>query len=254
MPAKRSAVKASLPEDMPYVTLADVIQSLPEGNAFHNRKYRVKVQVIDYTPNDIDNFAVKRPEKAPSEEASQFATQFMTQLPMEDEDDDDDIFNLKSSHPSNEFFCMDVDDRVEPERKDWVWRFGLLLQDEAGTRLGIEVTNSGACHALLSDAYDFVNDEVQREVIKQKLDILWGNLAELKERRKLELAQKLWDAKKEGKTLKASEIKAFQKEAIAREATELNNLYFDATIYEYGLKIDGVIKRTFALGKMKIDD
>ncbi|PNS17600.1 hypothetical protein CAC42_2995 [Sphaceloma murrayae] len=182
---------------VPLTTIASLLDKrgrvLREGNytdlPFLNQRRRCQVRVVDFYPPRLEDFTSLK---------SQF---------------DNDSANQSID-------VMSVD---EPA---WQWDFYFLVEDsvrsgkegksELVPRIWIHVPNSSGQYLLKLDARNLTQDRSLLNALRQKLDIVCGNLTELKEAQEGMVpshGQDLWGGK-------------------------LSNLPFDCCIQEYGQRLD----------------
>ncbi|KEF55515.1 uncharacterized protein A1O9_08265 [Exophiala aquamarina CBS 119918] len=159
-------------EDVRYKTIADILdpttlqRTTPTGNGFcvpfQNCKYKSKVRVVDFFPDNVEDFAVPREEP-------------------ESENND----------PSE----LDGSDSDAESKKKWVWRFFLLVEDAqhapkasnrgdiAPVQMQLLVADTDGEFLLDQIAYDMRDPQNKTELVrtKERLFHLWGDLQEWKE-------------------------------------------------------------------------
>lgn len=102
----------------------------------------------------------------------------------------DDTYNLLSSTDDTGIERHEADENQlsHPSPSNWEWAFFLLLEDAcqtsapsvAATRLPVLVSHDDAIYLLKLDAVNLRRDEKTLAELRERLFILWGNLAEVK--------------------------------------------------------------------------
>ena len=175
---------------------------------FRNVKSRATVRIIDFFPNDIEDFAFRQ-----KKETNEFAV--LT----------DDSLSDESAEESN---TTDSDNTVtlQNSQRKWIWGFKLLLQDAhpkrqklssvEDDRLWVTIGDKEAEFLLQLDAVNFRKDAQALDGLREKLFLLWGDLEERK---------------------KAQPILA-EREGISPDTSkDAQNLPFQCCLKEYGVKI-----------------
>ncbi|KAF2797550.1 hypothetical protein K505DRAFT_235277 [Melanomma pulvis-pyrius CBS 109.77] len=155
-------VRASFPE-IKLSTIAEIINNpsltiqTPEGVEivlpFVNAKYRTRIRVVDFFPNDLNDFA------------------------------------RSMADPNWNTALNEMSGNEQRHDQGWKWGFALLVEDAnapTGTtpeRLRLFVNNGAGQHLLKMNASDLKKDPKRQSItqLEQKLFILWGNLFELKQ-------------------------------------------------------------------------
>jgi protection-of-telomeres protein 1 len=162
-----------LNHDVPCKTIADILDTsilqrkTPSGNLFsvpfQNCKYKSKIRVVDFFPDNVEDFAVPQKES------------------------DYDYLSDRSSDPESDVNLSQVD----THRVKWVWRFFLLVEDsqpqqrngETSAQMQLLVADSDGEFLLNQEAFDMRDERNKVELArtKEKLFHLWGDLQEWKE-------------------------------------------------------------------------
>lgn len=160
---------------VPDKTIADILDPIilqrktPKGNSFsvpfQNCKYKSKVRVVDFFPDNVEDFAV----------------------PLKDSE-----YDVLSDHGSGPESEVDLSQGCADGVK-WVWRFFLLVEDaqppkgndKVGVQMQLLVAGTDGEFLLNQEAFD-MRDEKNKVMLartKEKLFHLWGDLQEWKEER-----------------------------------------------------------------------
>ncbi|KAK5049129.1 hypothetical protein LTR84_005552 [Exophiala bonariae] len=162
-----------LNHDVPCTTIADILdptslqRKTPKGNSFsvpfQNCKYKSKVRVIDYFPDNVEDFAV--PQR-------------------------DSEYDVLSDHGSGPESDVDLSQGIA-EGVKWVWRFFLLIEDanpqtsngNVCAQMQLLVADADGEFLLNQEAFDMRDEKngVELARTKEKLFHLWGDLQEWKE-------------------------------------------------------------------------
>jgi protection of telomeres protein 1 len=154
---------------------------------FVNQRYKSKVKVIDFYPNNLEDFAVRLKGKSEYAEAG---------IGSADEDEEEDEapngHDESSSDGDNDSDAMAVDDEEntsanKKRRSKWEWRFALTITDpntnptnaRGDNAIHLIVTGDGAEHLLRASACNLRKSPQALAQLREKLFILWGNLEEL---------------------------------------------------------------------------
>lgn len=159
--AKLFKVRSGNP-DIQVTSLEDILDSAhrkykaPSGEVvdlpFINAKWRVRVRVVDFFPDALEDFAHTTSDQA--------------------KDDDSDVE-------------MDMD--MAPSGKRWEWGFCLLVEDAKlrrgrdAIRIPLYVSNKSAQYLLKMDACDLRAKPHELSKLQEKLCVIWGNLEEVKQ-------------------------------------------------------------------------
>lgn len=206
----------------------------PKGNPyqlpFRNVCYLAKIRVLDFLPNQLEDFAAPH-------------------LPSEY-----DMLSEKSSHSSSSSSASDVDmemdiDAPNSDRK-WEWRFALLVED-AGPRapnaqprepMILQVFGDDGDYLLRMEAEDLRQSSQALANVREKLFVLWGNLEE----RKRERAQ---GRERGGENDGQPIVEVGGDEGLVKEPNETENKNapakastrpFECLVKEYGVKRRGM--------------
>lgn len=217
----------------------------PHGNKwlapFQNCRYKSKVQVVDYYPRNLTEFAVKiRP--------SQYA----------ELSDSESLFDDEASATASDSDAMDVDsptgsaaDGDDDNGSRWEWRFVLVVEDATATRAGADATVLGldrrrlelvvsgadAEYLLREEACNLRRNPKALARLKEKLFVLWGDLQERMEEEEDEQKKERGreDAAAEGRRLVAGDGGQQGEQRKARSQP------FECYIDEYGVKREGTV-------------
>jgi len=143
----------------------------PDGSAyelpFQNCKYKSKVQVIDFFPDKLEDFAT--PYRTSDYEVLS-----------DHESDDDSVVSLDFA-------------RNNPDEVRWEWHFFLMVQDPQPTKaqkalqnipdqptMLLQVVGQDGDYLLNMEACDLRNSPQTFATLKEKLFVLWGDLEEKK--------------------------------------------------------------------------
>ena len=151
---------------------------------FQNFNYRVKVRVVDFKPQRIEDFCVKT-------RVSEYADLSDNDDGMDSSEDDVSVASSGPPYPdSSQDGAGNVSDRgSEHGRKthEWQWRFALLLEDASDMapktqkdRIGVYVSGKDAEFLLRTDPINLRRSEKSLAKLRETLFILWGNLEERK--------------------------------------------------------------------------
>ncbi|KAF4551104.1 putative protection of telomeres protein [Elsinoe fawcettii] len=158
---------------------------------FINQRRRCQVRVVDFYPPILEDFAVSQVE-------ADVDTQSRSEYEMD----------LDQPVWSWDFYLL-VEDSVRPKQ---------IIKDEDVPRIWLHVSNSDGQFLFRDDACDLREDGKALDKLRQKTDIIWGNLGELKSAARSDLASEhdpkdYWSG-------------------------QLSNLPFDCCIQEYGQALD----------------
>jgi protection of telomeres protein 1 len=162
-------------EGLSGMTVADILdpailtRKTPGGNSFQlpfqNCKYKSKVRVVDFFPQDVADFAAPR-------RTSQYDE--LSDCERSDDDSDIDLTQAPSDQDLEwrwRFFLLIEDARPQPGRQGTPTQMELLVADGDGDYL----FNMEACNLRAEE------NESKLAVLKEKLFHLWGDLLEKKE-------------------------------------------------------------------------
>lgn len=160
------AINVSLTNVASIVDTEQLVQKTEAGNSyrlpFQNCKYKSRVQVVDFFPDKLEDFAIPKKHNIDTNSL----------------DSDEDIASQKS-YGSND---------SESEGQHWEWYFFLMVQDPDVAKLGtqssesmlLQVAGANAEYLLNMEACDLRSDKVALHKLKEKLFVLWGDLEEKK--------------------------------------------------------------------------
>ncbi|KAK4939387.1 hypothetical protein LTR66_015009 [Elasticomyces elasticus] len=164
---KTQAIDIPLSSIASILDLESLARKTPAGNPyylpFQNNKYKAKVEVIDFFPDNIEDFATPY-------RLSEYSV-------LEDYDSADD------EEVSFEFAA------TNPKAVWWSWHFVLFVRDpprssaEKGDNKDImllQVHSKEGDHLLRAEACDLRKEPQELAKLKEKLFVLWGDLAERK--------------------------------------------------------------------------
>ncbi|KAI5287870.1 hypothetical protein KEM54_005665 [Ascosphaera aggregata] len=140
---------------------------------FFDLQYRATLQVVDFFPSRIEDFAV-------SCEQPQIRRRKYSGEEEEEEKDEGDGGDDEGEADMSE---------SESQQTQWTWRFGLVVQDADRTcnsadteplRMELVVADHDAERLLRMNAVDLRHDSDSLEKLRSVLNVLWGNLEEVK--------------------------------------------------------------------------
>ncbi|KPI36080.1 Protection of telomeres protein 1 [Cyphellophora attinorum] len=161
---------------------------------FVNQRYKSKVKVIDFYPNNLEDFAVRAKRKSEYAEAG---------IDSDDDEENEKADNTPHDHDEsssedansdggNDSDAMAVDNEEgipsnKKRRSKWEWRFALTITDPNTSPtnasddkvIRLIVTGDGAEHLLRASACNLRKSPNALAQLREKLFILWGNLEEL---------------------------------------------------------------------------
>lgn len=162
-----------LNHNVPCKTITDILdpsilqRKTPNGNSFsvpfQNCKYKSKIRVVDFFPDNVEDFAVPQKES------------------------DYDYLSDRGSDTESDVNLSQVD----AHRVKWIWRFFLLVEDAqplkgngaTPAQMQLLVADSDGEFLLNQEAFDMRDERNKVELArtKEKLFHLWGDLQEWKE-------------------------------------------------------------------------
>ncbi|KAI4206953.1 MAG: hypothetical protein LQ348_000738 [Seirophora lacunosa] len=173
-------IRSSNP-DVPLRSLSSILSldthafTTPNGTPFtlpfQNIKSRAIVRVVDFFPDRLVDFAVRK-KKSEFDVLSDYSQGSSDDSPRWSEDSDDGRNKLPA----------DTDDERE-DKDEWEWRFGFVLEDACSTgpeRLSVHVSGADAVFLTKLDACDLRRRPQALLALTEKLFLIWGELEEKK--------------------------------------------------------------------------
>ncbi|KAH6686162.1 hypothetical protein F5X68DRAFT_240465 [Plectosphaerella plurivora] len=206
-PLRKRSLRTStrvITETTTHRTTSAMRQPLELRLPFNCVKYRANVRVVDFYPQELEDFA--------------------------------------SWRKISEYDCLDgsstssiSDGDLDGDRVFWEWRFALQLQDAAKTSAStwVVVDNMDAQLLLSFKACDLRDNPNKLSLLRERLFLLWGNLEEiktLKQQREKDKRRKVHDMPPD-----SSDAEAAPKD---NGSFVLNNRPFSCCIRQYGIKTD----------------
>lgn len=188
----------------------DTLVPLP----FANLNYRANVRVTDFYPPDLEDFAIAK-------RSSEYDA-------LSDNNDSD--------------YASDSDWSIsQSASRVWEWRFFLELEDASGgrgERIWVVVDNQSAQCLTSIDASDLKDDEETLETLRERLFLLWGNLAEEKMvSRRAAVVRQVNPANTECPPPHSSDNEDEDEKDGKQFTTRLTNRPFPCCIRQYGVKV-----------------
>ncbi|KAF8420548.1 hypothetical protein BGX38DRAFT_1240918 [Terfezia claveryi] len=145
---------------VPSILVGDILNPVDinlKETPYVNRNYRTICRVVDFLPTSLSNSGQVMNVYSDGSEKPAFGEEH------DHEGDDDDV--------------------PESQRKEWEFKFALLVEGEDGATMRLMVDDKSAQFLLKMDATDLKADPCVLAELREKLYILWGDLEERKSRK-----------------------------------------------------------------------
>ncbi|KAL8805206.1 MAG: hypothetical protein Q9182_002081 [Xanthomendoza sp. 2 TL-2023] len=224
-------VRASYPE-YPIRPVSNILLAptfaTPNGLAyklpFQNVKSRACVRVVDFSPHDLADFAVKKSKGSEYDVLSDYEGTSSS-----DEEEAKVILPPDTDEEDNEGNGSDLDaganvDAATAGTQEWEWRFALILQDASSRsekkEMAVYVAGADAEFLLKLDACNLRRRPQQLAALREKLFLLWGDLEERKAARFGE----------------GSDAEEEEKRTEERKKEKANGIPFECCIKQYAIR------------------
>ncbi|KAF8445267.1 hypothetical protein BGX38DRAFT_1195881 [Terfezia claveryi] len=163
---------------VPSILVGDILNPVDinlKETPYVNRNYRTICRVVDFLPHKLEQFCVRK-EVKPKATHSKLDNKGQV-MNVYSDGSEKPAFGEEHDHEG------DDDDVPESQRKEWEFKFALLVEGEDGATMRLMVDDKSAQFLLKMDATDLKADPCVLAELREKLYILWGDLEERKSRK-----------------------------------------------------------------------
>ncbi|KAF8421034.1 hypothetical protein EV426DRAFT_225812 [Tirmania nivea] len=240
---------------VPSILVGDILNPADinlKETPYINRNYRTICRVVDFLPHKLEQFCVPKEVKPKATHST--VNDYGQIMNVYSDGTRKPAFGDEDDHEG------DDDDVPASQRKEWEFKFALLVEGEDGATMRLMVDDKSAQFLLNMDATDLKADPCALAELREKLYILWGDLEERKSR-KLKRLEKRKDGTGKEPDSRKRKSTSFKQQSKKRHKSNKNgnedcttgdsddsddkdenglivgrSKYFSALVREYGVK------------------